>query len=487
MGNLSAIEIITRISTVVIIYFLLVIPDNEPFENKEVDSMPFEWNQDAYWKALEDEFVQFKKLPCEKIAADVDVGLVSIHEILDEISARLLSPEAIEFSILENLIFETAPRVAACPEKLTEFAQMISNVREVVKYQSFTWDMNDSESKNRIYRLLYGSRLALEEAILQDQTGNFPDLLKRSSVQSPTPSADILGLTLHSGDILVSRGGAPTSSLIARGNDYAGNFSHVALVHIDEFGEISIIESHIEVGVVVSSVDDYLQDKKLRIMVLRPRPGMSMLSIDPMIPHKAATFALERTRSEKIPYDFEMNYQDHEKLFCSEVASAAYEQYSVNLWTGISTISSKGTQNWLASFGVRYFETHEPSDLEYDPQLQVVAEWRDKETLFKDHVDNAVVDALLEEAEAGQPLTYSSIMLPIARLVKGFSNIMNMFGWVGPIPQGMTTMAAMRVDRFTSRHDSIVEKVLARADEFKNENGYVPPYWKLVEIAREEK
>ena len=62
-----------------------------------------------------------------------------------------------------------------------------------------------------------------------------------------------------------------------------------------------------------------------------------------------------------------------------------------------------------------------------------------------------------------------------------------MFGWVGPIPKGMTTMAAMRVDRFSSRHDTIVENVLARADKFKNENGYVPPYWKLVAIAREEK
>ena len=41
------------------------------------------------------------------------------------------------------------------------------------------------------------------------------------------------------------------------------------------------------------------------------------------------------------------------------------------------------------------------ADLEYDPQLRVVAEWCDPDTLFKDHVDNAVIDVMLEAAERG--------------------------------------------------------------------------------------
>jgi hypothetical protein len=54
------------------------------------------------------------------------------------------------------------------------------------------------------------------------------------------------------------------------------------------------------------------------------------------------------------------------------------------LWMGISHISSPGLRKWLSAFGVTHFETQEPSDLEYDPQLVVVAEWRDPETLRKD-------------------------------------------------------------------------------------------------------
>jgi hypothetical protein len=131
---------------------------------------------------------------------------------------------------------------------------------------------------------------------------------------------------LHSGDILVSRGGAPTSALIARGNDYPGNFSHIAFVYVDPGTHISsIVEAHIERGVVVSTVEQYLTDKKLRVMLLRLRSDLPQLTKDPMSPHKAAEQAYTRATTEHVPYDFEMNYKDHRKLFCSEVASAAYE------------------------------------------------------------------------------------------------------------------------------------------------------------------
>ena len=58
-----------------------------------------------------------------------------------------------------------------------------------------------------------------------------------------------------------------------------------------------------------------------------------------------------------------MNYRDHTKQFCAEVASAAYERVGLRLWMGISRISSRGVILWLGAFGVKQFETQEPSDL----------------------------------------------------------------------------------------------------------------------------
>src|SRR2546422_8130369 len=84
----------------------------------------------------------------------------------------------------------------------------------------------------------------------------------------------------------------------------------------------SVIEAHIERGVAVSTADGYLRDKKLRIMVLRLRADLPALIADPLLPHRAASLALERARSGHIAYDFDMDYTDPSRLFCSEVASS---------------------------------------------------------------------------------------------------------------------------------------------------------------------
>src|SRR2546430_8158253 len=77
-------------------------------------------------------------------------------------------------------------------------------------------------------------------------------------------------------------------------------------------------------------------------MVLRLRADLPALIADPLLPHRAASLALERARSGHIAYDFDMDYTDPSRLFCSEVASSVYGELGVSLWTGLSTISAPG-------------------------------------------------------------------------------------------------------------------------------------------------
>jgi hypothetical protein len=333
---------------------------------------------------------------------------------------------------------------------------------------------------------LYGGRAAVEEIMLQAPRETVPSLVPGHEEPSVTPAGEILNMAVHSGDILLSRGGAPTSALIARGNDFPGNFSHVALVYVDEHtSHVSIIESHIEKGVAIASVEDYLRDEKLRIMVLRLRADHPQLAADPLLPHNVARRALDSARARHIPYDFAMDFQNHAELFCSEVVSAPYQAVGIRLWMGISRISSPGLRSWLAGFGVRHFATQEPSDLEYDPQLCVVAEWHDPQLLYQDHIDNALIDAMLETADAYPQLGYSWYMLPVVRIFKAYSVILNAFGKIGPVPEGMDAAAALRNVAFSADHAAIKARLLCRADEFKQEHGYTPPYWALVQLARQ--
>jgi hypothetical protein len=299
------------------------------------------------------------------------------------------------------------------------------------------------------------------------------------------PSLVLHGVRVHSGDILVSRGGAATSALIARGNDYPGNFSHIALAHVDAQSQrAAVAESHIESGVGITPIDDYFRDKKLRIMLLRLRPDLPALRADPLLPHRAASFILAEARRRHIPYDFTMDHRDHTEQFCSEVAAFAYESVGMQLWMGLSHLSGRGVTTWLGLLGARHFETQEPADLEYDPQLRVVAEWRDPSALFHDHVDNAILDVMLEGAERGETLPYDWYLLPFARLSKGYSLLLNFCGRIGPVPEGMNATAALRTKRFTARHAALKERVLAQAKQFQNDFGYRPPYWELTKLAR---
>ena len=180
-----------------------------------------------------------------------------------------------------------------------------------------------------------------------------------------------------------------------------------------------------------------------------------------------------------------MNTRDHSALFCSEVVSSAYESVDFPLWQKLSHISEPGLRSWLAAFGVRNFTTQEPSDLEYDPQLRVVAEWRDVETLMKDHIDNAIIDVMLEGARNGDRLEYSWYMLPIARVIKLYSATINCFGATGPIPEGMGATSALQNQWLSEQHQSTETILRERALEFRKVNGYAPPYWELVRLARE--
>lgn len=470
------------------LYLVLLIPFSEKRPPKGAAEKPFAWNQDERWETLESRFRAVRNQGCEGLSELIDQKLGRWKELTALISLQFLEPKDPVFLEVERTVFETGPMIGACPQKLPEYISLAAHFRSVLKNQSTHWEMNTIDVRQTLYRLLYGSRAALEEIMLQAQRETVPPLTLGDQEPSQTPSTKILGVTLHSGDILVSRGGAPTSALIARGNDYPGNFSHVGLAFVDEKTSLAaIIESHIERGVTVSTPEEYINDVKLRVMVLRMRSDLPAMKADPLLPHRAARMALENARAHHIPYDFAMNVHDTTRLFCSEVASVPYRNLGINLWMGLSSISTPGIVSWLSAFGVEHFETQEPSDLEYDPQLRVVAEWRDPETLFNDHVDNAVVDAFLEGAEKGEKLSYSWYMLPLGRVMKMYSVVLNLAGREGPIPEGMSAEAALRNVWLSSRHSSVKRGVLKRAEEFKIREGYVPPYWELVKLARQTK
>jgi hypothetical protein len=96
-----------------------------------------------------------------------------------------------------------------------------------------------------------------------------------------------------------------------------------------------------------------------------------------------------------------------------------------------------------------------------------------------------VIDAMLEGAELGEQLKYDWYMLPIARVVKVYSQMLNLIGLVGPIPEGMDATAALKNKSLTYRHTLIKTGVLKRASDFQIAYGYIPPYWDLLKFSQQ--
>jgi hypothetical protein len=467
-------------------YLLLLIPGKSGTPAVRPAAQPFAWNSDSLWQSLETRFVQARTQPAPVLDSAIRLRWLAMQNNYAALSRdTVLLPTDQRLSILLQQFFDIAPLAAARQNNTDSLLHFYNRARVLIKQRSQQWDMNNTATRSRVYQLLYGMRAAAEEVLLQSKLLDFAPAMQVYSEPSATPAADILGIKVHSGDLLVSRGGAEVSALISRGNDYPGNFSHVALLYVDSVTKKALfVEAHIEKGVAMATVEEYIKDRKLRFMVMRPRKQLPALLRNPALPHAAAVRAYQEATNRHIPYDFKMDFSDSVKMFCSEVGSYAYRKNGVQLWAAPSTISSQGIINWLHAFGVENFVTQMPSDLEYDPGLSVVAEWRDPQTLMKDHIDNAVMDVLLERADAGETIDYNLWMLPMARVLKAWSWLQNQFGKEAMIPEGMSAVQALKNNSFVEKHKQLKAATEKAVATFEQQQGYRPPYWQLIKLAR---
>jgi hypothetical protein len=485
MMNTFAKRILYFIAIFGVIYLLLLIPDSK--EKKaavETGKKAFVSNRDVQWLQMEDLFRRARQMDKAGLDSFINIYTFVAEKKLEALQNKNAVAQDTGWVKAENNFFILASLIAVKQDKIPWMTGYYNRFRNLVKQQSQQWNMSDPAARNMVYALLYGTRAAVEEVLLQSDSLNFSAEMMVKKEKSSTPVTSIFGIEVHSGDLLVSRGGAEVSALISRGNDYPGNFSHIALIYVDEKTKVPfLIEAHIEKGVAIASVTQYVKDKKLRFMVMRPRADLPQMLADSMLPQKAAQLMFNKANGPHIPYDFKMNFNDTTEMFCSEVASYAYRKNGLQVWKYPSSISSPGVVNWLHDFGVENLVTQMPSDLEYDPQLAVVAEWRDPETLFKDHIDNAVMDALLEKANKGKTIDYNIWQLPIVRFIKGYCIIKNMFGKIGMIPEGMSATRALKNQTFVAMHTTVKNKTMQLAQDFIKQNDYRPPYWQLVKFA----
>jgi hypothetical protein len=445
----------------------------------------FRWNADDLFAALEEEFIRSGGVSASAADSAVTVLEAEGRQILAALPGTS-APPGEPLDRLTLIQFEMAVSGAAHPGLLSRVQAFLTDSRVAVTAAATRWP-RDRTTHEALYRVVFGGRMALDEAMVQAGPELLPPLLRVEDVPSSTPFITVEGIRVHSGDLLLSRGGAPTSALIARGNDFPNPFSHAAMVHVDpETGEAVVVEALIERGGVVTPAEEFLAEKRYRLQLLRLSPDIPEVAADPLLPHRAAATMLARLGEAHVPYDFAMAWSDPGAMFCSEVIFHGYEGQGVDLWAFRSAMTGPGLVSWLYTMGVREFTTLVPSDLEYDPRLRTVVEWRSEADLVDYRLDNAVTDVLLEAADGGARLSYPWYLLAPARALKAFSVIQSLAGAEPMVPQGMAAPTALRVASLVDEvAPALKDELGRRAAEFSEERGYAPPYWELVVLARE--
>ncbi len=285
---------------------------------------------------------------------------------------------------------------ALIEESFTTRLQILERFKQISIGKKLGFECENAIRKNIIARRLFEEWMGIT-ADLDDSPevfeGQSPQLLV-NPVHGP--------FKLQSGDVLVSRGTAVVSAAIAKVGDQEGIFSHAAMVYVDpNTQKVYVIQSEIETGTEVEPIEkNYMSDGKVRAIAFRHK--------DPVLAAKAAEHATKvalaaRSKGQQIPYDFKMDLSETNDLFCSEVPYMAFKEASQNrviLGQKYSTtFVQRKNRYFLDSLGISVPSTYSPNDVEFDDQMELVAEWRDYSRVGKAHRRDAVMASVFDWIE----------------------------------------------------------------------------------------
>lgn len=180
-----------------------------------------------------------------------------------------------------------------------------------------------------------------------------------------------------SGDVLLVRGKQHNSAAIARIGDMDSQFSHLSIIHKDLADRFWVIESLIEKGAVISPLEEALNNNLARAILLRHKNAELAKEAAQLIYNRVSL--AEMGKAVPIPYDFSMQLDSYDELFCSKLIRQAFDEASqgqVKLPTFMTQLDMKN-RDFLKRIGVKAFETFAPGDMEIEPTFNIIAEWRD--------------------------------------------------------------------------------------------------------------
>lgn len=242
--------------------------------------------------------------------------------------------------------------------------------------------------------------------------GPEPFLFVKSDFEQDWDRQD-LAANLQTGDIIVTRSAASVSGVVSRVSDHPHHYAHLALVFRDEeTGAVTTKEMLIETNLVKMSIDRWHERKLSRVGVFRFRPEYQEKVQEAFKNLKESIETVESARG-RFVYDF--RYDDGASVRRRQPANletplGLLSRYPRTHCSGLLEICvsplipgfpafpsslNEVDERFLDYLRMSTRELFMPSDLEIDPYVELIAEWRQPSRLRETQVMDVVVDSML--------------------------------------------------------------------------------------------
>lgn len=273
---------------------------------------------------------------------------------------------------------------------------------------------------------------------------------------------------LQAGDVLLIRGDSFVSAMIARIGDEEGNFSHMAIVAEDSKGELHVVESLIQYGVIVTPLEKWRKAQDARVALYR-HP-------DKELSHRAARIVYDWGLTHP-KYDFEMNDSDYENVFCAEVVRYAFDKASQGkliVPKFRSHVSKFKGGDYPKSLGVTANTLFAPYDIEVDPRFDFVAEGKYYPSLRQVRMQDAILQSIygwmIDKNYTFHGTASVSTQSYVGKFIRQFGFMKDDF------PKYMPVKTMQAVLQFESVAEALQINLFKKEDEFYKAKGYLPSF-----------
>ncbi len=347
----------------------------------------------------------------------------------------------------EETKFKNEASMVACVDQMRRVHRSVRNLEDRIALSSL-------RKQNKLKNLGIVGMPSADLGLKPFDENQWPNLMLNKKL---APNSTFSRASLRHGDIFMTKGTTFASSVISRIGRIDNQFSHLAVVYIDDgslFGEknkgkIYVVESEPDFGLQIVSLDHFFKNDKNRLVHYRLSwvGDASQYTPESEVAALSARFLAEKAdvrenpfdksdttmndrldviekatgvrKIKRVGYNFGMNMNEESTLFCSQIGSYGLKfacnqpgikcqsfpelgNNGVDIFPLVQSEIVTKDNGFAKLLDLTISKTFAPADAEVEPRFEMIGEWRDVSYAAYTRVQDMATTKLFQLMEEGK-------------------------------------------------------------------------------------